>query len=148
MGGISAACSTETTSGKTSRMSRTISTRRNADERYDESMDKMYADFVKFEASGKLPHMEWDGSDFVPQRPAPQPVLQVNATIMVSAHKKFVCLGKEAVVDCIRVERSMASPTVDVRCPWLDLISWKKLGAPKNSSSQLATASWESHARH
>ena len=80
---FSAACSTETTADEASPVCRSKLTRRNADERYEESLDKMYADFVKFEAARRLPHMEWDGSDFVPQRPAPQPVLQVNATIMV-----------------------------------------------------------------
>ena len=74
---------------ETSSARRTTHTRRTESERYEQSLDKVYADFVKFEASRKLPHMEWDGSDFVPQRPAPQPVLRVNATIMVAAHKKF-----------------------------------------------------------
>ena len=86
---FAAASSTGTPESEASPATRTKPSRRSADERLEQSLDKMYADFVKFEASRRLPHMEWNGSDFVPQRPAPQPVLQVNATIMVEAHRKF-----------------------------------------------------------
>ena len=36
-----------------------------------------------------FPHMEWNGSTFIPRRPAPSPKLKVNASIMHSAHKKL-----------------------------------------------------------
>ena len=35
------------------------------------------------------PHMEWNGHDFVPQTPAPSPIIPVKATMMEAAHKKL-----------------------------------------------------------
>ena len=36
-----------------------------------------------------FPHMEWDGEKFVPQTPAPSPIIKVDATLMEAAHKKL-----------------------------------------------------------
>ena len=36
-----------------------------------------------------VPHMEWDGSQFLPTRPKPPPKLTVNVSVMPEAHKKF-----------------------------------------------------------
>lgn len=63
--------------------------RRTTEERCEESLDKVYADFVKYDSKRKQPHMEWDGAKFIPQSPAPQPYVEVNATIMLAAHEKF-----------------------------------------------------------
>ena len=35
------------------------------------------------------PHMEWNGGEFVPQAPAPSPIIEVEATVMEAAHKKL-----------------------------------------------------------
>ena len=51
--------------------------------------DKTFASTLLQEGKKGYPHMEWNGSTFIPQRPAPSPELEVNASIMHSAHKKF-----------------------------------------------------------
>ena len=37
----------------------------------------------------KYPHMEWINGEFVPQRPAPSPLITVQATVMEAAHTKL-----------------------------------------------------------
>ena len=132
----STACTTETTDGeattaKHSTAKHKVSTRRTASERYEESLDKVYADFVKFEGSRKLPHMEWNGADFVPQRPAPQPVLRVKATIMVAAHKKFGVVWKgsrRGLFDSKPVD-SIADTGCQVPLAGVDFL--EEIGCPK-----------------
>ncbi len=43
----------------------------------------------KSEATREYPHMEWKDGEFVPQIPAPSPVIAVEATVMEAAHKKL-----------------------------------------------------------
>ena len=117
--------------------SRVKPTRRTENERFEQSLDKVYADFVRFEASKKLPHMEWNGSDFAPQRPAPQPILQVNATIMVSAHKKFGVTWKGSRRGVYQSKLVHGIADTGCQVPLAVLIFLKRLGAPKISSFQL-----------
>ena len=57
--------------------------------REESSTDKVFADFLRYQISKKQPHMEWDGANFVPTKPRPSPVLEVNTALMLSAHEKF-----------------------------------------------------------
>jgi hypothetical protein len=51
--------------------------------------DKAFAATLLHDSKKGYPHMEWDGSMFIPQPPAPSPEIRVNASIMHSAHQKL-----------------------------------------------------------
>lgn len=63
--------------------------KRNVERRSIASADKAFAATIRRELRKGYPHMEWDGASFTPQRPAPTPQLEVNVSVMHSAHKKF-----------------------------------------------------------
>ena len=57
-----------------------------AERKLTASEDKSFAALL---IAGGYPHMEWNGAQFVPQTPAPSPKLDVNVSIMHSAHTKL-----------------------------------------------------------
>ena len=66
-----------------------------AQRREEEFEDKFFAASLKHDlrANSNInhlpPHCEWDGTDFVPTRPKPSPKVDVNVSVMHSAHNKF-----------------------------------------------------------
>ena len=44
---------------------------------------------VMSKGRAKYPHMEWDGTAFVPKHPKPSPYIKVSATLMEAAHTKL-----------------------------------------------------------
>ena len=58
-----------------------------AERKLTASEDKSFAALL---IAGGYPHMEWNGAQFVLQTPAPSPKLDVNVSIMHSAHTKLV----------------------------------------------------------
>ena len=71
------------------RKTRRRRTRKTPAEREESSVDKVFADFLRYDLARKQPHMEWDGARFVPTKPRPSPRVEVNATLMLTAHEKF-----------------------------------------------------------
>ena len=56
------------------------------------SEDKVFALSVKPMTPSEhlgIPHMEWNGTDFAPKRPAPSPRIDIQVSIMHAAHERF-----------------------------------------------------------
>ena len=51
--------------------------------------DKAFAASLISTETKRHPHMEWNGEDFVPRSPAYSPYINVEATVMQSAHTKL-----------------------------------------------------------
>ena len=59
------------------------------DKQVTASADKAFAATLQRDVRKGYPHMEWNGSEFTPQKPESSPTLQVNVSLMHSCHKKF-----------------------------------------------------------
>ena len=79
---------------------------------------------------GSFPHMEWDGTDFVPRTPPPSPYIKVEGTLMIAAHQKLGMRwnGSRKGVSRPRTLRALADTGCQTCTAGLDFV--EEMGCP------------------